>query len=281
MIDSDNNWYWKIAPGGQGSLWVEQQNNNCIAVGWNKVGDLRKYQEIEQLRNKFKELARKDPVYKSKPGQLWRFYKEVKPGNKIVASSGAYIYGLGTVNKDDYDYNEDLGFHHCKYVNWEKKFWCPVSVDELNLNKDLKARLGYNRTILELNKKEWYTIYRNVEKFKSPFEGHTSIKGLLKAPQTEQETIILFSQLTELLRMRILYVGTRYPDAIIQAKQNNRWVTKYAEFELYSSYFDTHLDKYREDPSSCDMIICWEHNWDKCPKQLEVIELKEKLRSFI
>ena len=122
---------------------------------------------------------------------------------------------------------------------------------------------------------------RKVDKFHSPFEGHHSIRGLLRSPQSEQEAIILFSTLTEHLQMKILYVGTRYPDAGIQVKENGRWITKYAEFELYSSRFQDHIDKYRKDNSTCDMIICWEHDWDKCPPQLEVIELKEKLQSFM
>jgi hypothetical protein len=27
------------------------------------------------------------------------------------------------------------------------------------------------------------------------------------------------------------------------------------------------------DPKGCDIIVCWRHNWKKCPKNLEVIEL--------
>jgi predicted Mrr-cat superfamily restriction endonuclease len=275
-MPNDKIHFWKIAPGAQGSLWVEQRDAHCIAVGWNEVGDLRNYQDIDQLKKKFVNLG-----WSNSPHQLWRFYTEVKPGHKIVASSGQYIYGTGTVTEKDYIYNEDLSFHQCKSVLWEKKFWCPVSVNELNLDENLKKRLGYNRTILELEAEEWKSIRNKLDKFQNPFEGRSEIKRLLKAPQTEQEAIILFSALMENLRMRIVYVGTRFPDAIIQVKQNDKWVTKYAEFELYSSGFEAHMDDYQKDKNSCDMIICWEHDWEKCPKQLEVIELKEKLRSYI
>ena len=120
MINADTR-FWKVAPGRQGSLWVEQRDGNCIAVGWNETGDLRKYSDIDQLKKKFEKLGWNDS-----PRQLWNFYTEIEPGSKVVASSGQYIYGLGTVNKEDYSYNEDLGFHHCKSVAWDRKFWCPV-----------------------------------------------------------------------------------------------------------------------------------------------------------
>jgi hypothetical protein len=44
------------------------------------------------------------------------------------------------------------------------------------------------------------------------------------------------------------------------------------EFELQSRNFLEH----QHDPTKCDLIICWEHNWPECP--LEVLELKTVLR---
>lgn len=61
---------WKIAPGRGGSLWVEQRDSRCIAVGWSAVGDLAQYRTVEELERAFKKQT-----YGSKPHQLWRFYK--------------------------------------------------------------------------------------------------------------------------------------------------------------------------------------------------------------
>jgi hypothetical protein len=36
--------------------------------------------------------------------------------------------------------------------------------------------------------------------------------------------------------------------------------------------------KHGHDPNGCDLIVCWEHNWDECP--LEVIELKSVIRKL-
>ena len=41
------------------------------------------------------------------------------------------------------------------------------------------------------------------------------------------------------------------------------------EFEYESRNFLRHL----HDPSQCDIIVCWKHNWKGCPGEIEVIEL--------
>ena len=31
--------FWRISPGEEGFLWSEQEQNNCIAIGGNEIGD--------------------------------------------------------------------------------------------------------------------------------------------------------------------------------------------------------------------------------------------------
>ena len=49
------------------------------------------------------------------------------------------------------------------------------------------------------------------------------------------------------------------------------WKDVPVEFEYQSSNFPKH----NHDPNQCDTIICWEHDWSECPKNIEVIELKK------
>jgi predicted Mrr-cat superfamily restriction endonuclease len=139
--------YWKIAPGEKGFLWVEQRDANCIAVGWSNIGDLNKY-ERKELEEEFK---KKYP--KSEPNQLLRFYKDVSQNDKVVASSGKFVYGIGTV-VGDYLYDKNLVYEYSKPVRWELTFWEPLNIEELSLSQNLKKRLNLNRTILELKSKE-------------------------------------------------------------------------------------------------------------------------------
>jgi len=262
---------YKIAPGKDGSFWVEQRDRKCIAMGWSDVGDLNKFDNLNQLSEEFKRVG-----YDNKPHQLWRFYTKVLAGDKVVASSGKYIYGLGYVN-GKYRFDESLYYKHSKPVRWELTFWEPLDVEELNLSRKIKKRLRLNRTILELTEEEWKMIDREVSRVKSPFEGVTNFEGILRAPRTEQEVIILFSKLSQHLKMKIEDVSTSFPDAYVRIKKNKDWITKAAEFEKNSSKFESH----EHDPEGCDVIICWRDDWKNRPKNLEVVELRKVLMEII
>jgi len=272
--------YWRIAPGCGGTLWAEQRDNSCIAVGWNDIGDMTKFKTKEKLEKQFLSIfGRKS---KRSANELWRFYNEIKEGDKILANSGKYIFGIGTVIKDGYKFNKYLYYQHSQPVKWELKFWSPLNAEELRLPSRLLSRLRAILTISELEPGDWEIIRKKLEKTNNPFKTILEFEGLSRAPETEQEAIVLFSKLSRLsLKMKIESVGTRFPDALIKVKQGDVWQTKSAEFELYSSGFKSHMEDYRKDPKRCDMIICWEDDWKDRPKNLKVVELKKELEKII
>ena len=94
--------------------------------------------------------------------------------------------------------------------------------------------------------------------------------GHVYGPTNEGGVISLFGAMAVSLGFLILKIQTEFPDCEalrVAGKDRNRPVK--IEFELESRNFLRHL----HDPSGCDIIICWEHNWPECP--LEVIELKK------
>lgn len=99
-----------------------------------------------------------------------------------------------------------------------------------------------------------------------------NFRGLVWAPVNEQGVVFLFGMIARELGMYVELVRPGYPDCI--AKRyigKGRWEEVRIEFEYRSSNF-------KHDLSECDMIVCWEHDWDKCPKSIEVIELKEGIK---
>ena len=56
-------------------------------------------------------------------------------------------------------------------------------------------------------------------------------------------------------------------DAIAWDINDNEYII---EFESFSSNFKKH----GRSPERCNLIICWKHNWEECPNNIEVIELK-------
>jgi hypothetical protein len=71
--------------------------------------------------------------------------------------------------------------------------------------------------------------------------------------------------------MYIEEIKPGFPDCVGRRFVGKGWERISIEFEFRSSNFVQH----RHDPSKCDLIICWEHDWKDCP--LEVIELKSEI----
>jgi hypothetical protein len=102
--------------------------------------------------------------------------------------------------------------------------------------------------------------------------------ALSNAPVNELGVVLLFGMLAGELGFQIEAVWGRYPD--IEAKRQIRpgkWQRVKIEAEYESRNFAQHGHK----PEDCDIIVCWKHNWAKCPKHIEVIELSKVVRSRV
>ena len=98
-----------------------------------------------------------------------------------------------------------------------------------------------------------------------------NFRGLRHAPINEQGVVFLFGMVSYELGFIVEAIHAAYPDC--EAKRcvddkSQRWQRVRIEFEFYSSNFRDH----GHDPSLCDVIVCWEHDWPDCP--LEVVELR-------
>lgn len=129
---------------------------------------------------------------------------------------------------------------------------------------------------------KWDLLDKALNRVKNPFQGMNNFEGICRAPQTEQEAIILFGKLSQHLKMRIENVGKPFPDAYIRVKEGNRWTTKAAEFELKSSDFERHGHlKSMKKGKECDMIICWKHDWAEKPRNLQIVEIRKELEEIV
>jgi hypothetical protein len=92
---------------------------------------------------------------------------------------------------------------------------------------------------------------------------------LVYAPVNEQGVVYLFGALSERLGYLVLRVQTEFPDCeAMRVVEGKRMQRVRIEFEYESRNFLRHM----HEPSGCDLIVCWEHNWPESP--LEVVELK-------
>lgn len=96
-----------------------------------------------------------------------------------------------------------------------------------------------------------------------------NFRGLVYSPINEQGVVFLFGKIAQDLNMYVEEIKPGFPDCIGRRFSGKGWQRVRIEFEFLSSNFKTH----GHDPKGCDLIICWEHDWSKCP--VEVVALKE------
>jgi hypothetical protein len=101
--------------------------------------------------------------------------------------------------------------------------------------------------------------------------------GLRHEPVNEQGVVLLFGMLAKDLGYIIEAAQHGFPDC--EAKRRigpERWQRVRIEFEFESRNFWEHGHAV----SGCDVIVCWRHNWDECPKNIEVVELSRVIQSL-
>jgi len=95
-------------------------------------------------------------------------------------------------------------------------------------------------------------------------------RGLRFAPASKQGVIYLFGLISSELGFIVESFTTEYPDCegrrCLDPGQN-RWEQVKIQFEYKSSHFKAR----GHDENLCDILVCWVHDWEKCP--LEVLEL--------
>jgi hypothetical protein len=101
-----------------------------------------------------------------------------------------------------------------------------------------------------------------------------NFRGLVYSPLNENGVIFLFGKVADDLNMYIEEIKPGFPDCIGRRFIGKGWERVAIEFEYQSLNFKQH----GHDPKKCDLIICWEHNWDNCP--IEVLELKSEIQGL-
>ncbi|MEA2033304.1 MAG: endonuclease NucS [Euryarchaeota archaeon] len=144
---------WKISPGQSARLWPEFREKNCIAIGWNGVGDLNKYSSDDEIRRKFRE------VYpNSTPDRVIAFYN-IKEGDVVIAYGKQSILAVGKVERG-YSYKDDFEYYHRRPVNWNT---CPEPLDIGGFSDKLQRKLRQNRAVVDLEEEEWQEIKEAID----------------------------------------------------------------------------------------------------------------------
>ncbi len=102
-------------------------------------------------------------------------------------------------------------------------------------------------------------------------------RGLRHEPVNEEGVVFLFGMVSRELGYLVEVLQAGYPDC--EAKRQveiGKWQRVRIEFEYESRNFRDH----GHSPDGCDIIVCWRHNWQECPPNLEVVELKSVIQTL-
>jgi hypothetical protein len=118
-----------------------------------------------------------------------------------------------------------------------------------------------------------YTKLDNRPTYGNPID----FRGLRHEPVNENGVVFLFGMVARELGYLVEAIQAAYPDC--EAKRQvapGKWQRVRIEFEFESRNFRDH----GHPPERCDVIVCWRHNWQDCPTNLEIGELRSVINTL-
>ncbi|MDR0437299.1 MAG: restriction endonuclease [Bacteroidales bacterium] len=145
----NKNKLWMVRAGEGAYLADDFLTKNIVSIGWNRLGDLSKVNNLNEL----KELIRENyPDYKkgqiiSSAGQIYRFLSEFKKGDCVMTyNHSERTYFIGEI-ESDYKFDEKISeYFHIRKVKWIGK------VNRDDLSTSTKNTIGAILTIFEIPK---------------------------------------------------------------------------------------------------------------------------------
>jgi 5-methylcytosine-specific restriction protein B len=111
--------YWIYAPGDGSRKWEEFYSTGVMGIGWDEMGDLKRYPSKENMKVEMKKLYGEEYSYKNAVHATWQFANELKIGDIVYVKRGLFkIIGRGVVESEySYDYSRN-DYRHIHKVKW-------------------------------------------------------------------------------------------------------------------------------------------------------------------
>ena len=116
------------------TIWPMMRDNDCVAIGWPKVGDLSRFEHNQESKTRIAGLLREHynpsaSVATRKAGEILNFAFGMTEGEPVLAASGERILGLGRIaGAYRFDQQVHEGAPHQRSVEWKStgEFKLPV-----------------------------------------------------------------------------------------------------------------------------------------------------------
>lgn len=283
--------YWVVRLGHGGEFSKLAKDGNYVAIGWSDLKDLKWlvktpiHEAKEELKKVLKSTYSNDTSgQRSKASsQISRFVREMQINDFVLTPNSLTRQILIGKIASGYFYEDKKDacrYRHRRKVKWIKE----ISRDQLSkpLKNSTKALLtvfkltGHDRELESLLTDKVFKklpVYASQENEESIVGETINFRGLIFAPINEQGVVFLFSKVSKDLGIELEEIKREFPDAIARVKTAKGYAKRTIEFEYKSSNYD-HL------PKKANILVCWEHDWTDCPKDIQVIELKDTIKGL-
>lgn len=142
--------HWVIGCDSDDEVWQEFRKKGIASIGWDFLGDLRQYEDREEMREKMVEEHGNESKFFNDTLCNWQFSREILPGDFIYVKKGRQrIIGYGEV-VSGYFYDSDRPRHQSTLgVKW-------LSTEELDLPSD---RMVGTKTLTQIDDAKWLMEY--------------------------------------------------------------------------------------------------------------------------
>ena len=114
--------YWVMSAGEGAKMWDEFHERGIIGIGWDDLGNLKKYKNQQEIREALKKLYKSEQDPTNDALACFDFEKTIKIGDIVLVKRGIReLVGYGEV-LSDYIYDESRKeYRHTREVRWIKK----------------------------------------------------------------------------------------------------------------------------------------------------------------
>ncbi len=144
----NSNYIWMVRAGESGYLIDEFLTQGIVAIGWNKIGDLKNLKTLDELKNRLRKAYPNSKLSQvnNYAGQIFRFRFDFQILDKVISYNPmSRNYHIGEIISDYYYDEGSLDYHHKRKVKWIKDI--PRDI----LSTKTKNTLGSTLTIFKIS----------------------------------------------------------------------------------------------------------------------------------
>ncbi|HEQ97876.1 MAG TPA: hypothetical protein ENO22_00875 [candidate division Zixibacteria bacterium] len=137
---------------GEGAKYIkEARAKQFIAIGWGEVMDLGKLDNLDRIKDALSKTSYEYNTTQTaiQAGQIYRFGKEMTPGDKVLSPLGKGEYLVGDVGEY---YFEENPLGDCPYKHRRRVKWLENTLKKEDMSTNLSYALGAILTICSLDK---------------------------------------------------------------------------------------------------------------------------------